>query len=212
MGVIAAAHVTNFGPRGEIATGICFLDHMIDQLTAHAQLGVSVRVSLPSSRSGDELTWLPMHRDYAGTIAVDGAPVLRPHDHGIFAASGEALGVALRRVVLQARNANRGCDVKDSEECRTKRQRLDDDSSSGSTTSMTVGHRRNKESGCPQEETGLEATAAAAATTTTETETKFFCPLDEALAEARVSLPKGEGFIPFVNKSQNAAGIRIIII
>ena len=48
MGVIAEAHVTNFGPRGEIATGICFLDHMIDQLTAHAQLGVSVRVSPPS--------------------------------------------------------------------------------------------------------------------------------------------------------------------
>jgi imidazoleglycerol-phosphate dehydratase len=203
MGVIAEAHVTNFGPRGEIATGICFLDHMIDQLTAHAQLGVSVRVSLPSSRSGDELTWLPMHRDYAGTIAVDGAPVLRPHDHGIFAASGEALGVALRRVVLQARNANRGCDVEDSEEYRTKRQRLDDDSSSGLTSSVTVGHRRNNESGRPQEDKGLEAAAAAAAAKT-ETMTTFFCPLDEALAEARVSLPKGEGLSSHIVASHGA--------
>ena len=40
-GVTAEARVVDLGPRGEIATGVCFLDHMIDQLTAHAQLGVS---------------------------------------------------------------------------------------------------------------------------------------------------------------------------
>ena len=41
----ATASVANLGARGEIATGLPFLDHMIDQLTSHAQLGVSVVVS-----------------------------------------------------------------------------------------------------------------------------------------------------------------------
>jgi imidazoleglycerol phosphate dehydratase HisB len=34
--------VVDLGERGAIATGIGFLNHMIDQLTSHAQLGVSV--------------------------------------------------------------------------------------------------------------------------------------------------------------------------
>ena len=64
-GVEAEARVVDLGPRGEIATGICFLDHMIDQLTAHAQLGVSVRVRLPATSEGAAV-WLPAHCDYAG--------------------------------------------------------------------------------------------------------------------------------------------------
>jgi hypothetical protein len=43
--VIAEACVINLGARGVIATGLPFLDHMIDQLTSHCQLGVSVVVT-----------------------------------------------------------------------------------------------------------------------------------------------------------------------
>ena len=43
--IIAEATVVNLGARGEIATGLPFLDHMIDQLTSHCQLGVSVVVT-----------------------------------------------------------------------------------------------------------------------------------------------------------------------
>ena len=44
-GVVAEAAVVNLGPRGDIATGLPFLDHMVDQLTSHCQLGVSVVVT-----------------------------------------------------------------------------------------------------------------------------------------------------------------------
>ena len=39
----AECTVEDLGARGEIATGICFLDHMIDQLQSHGQLGVALR-------------------------------------------------------------------------------------------------------------------------------------------------------------------------
>ena len=42
--VVAEATIENLGKRGVIGTGICFLDHMVDQLTSHGQLGVSLRV------------------------------------------------------------------------------------------------------------------------------------------------------------------------
>jgi len=42
--VRCTARVVDLGPRGRIATGLPFLDHMLDQLTAHAQLGVSVGI------------------------------------------------------------------------------------------------------------------------------------------------------------------------
>lgn len=40
----STSSIENMGKRGQIATGQPFLDHMIDQLTTHAQLGVSVEV------------------------------------------------------------------------------------------------------------------------------------------------------------------------
>lgn len=42
--ITAEAQVRNLGPGpSQISTGICFLDHMIDQLTSHAQLDVTLR-------------------------------------------------------------------------------------------------------------------------------------------------------------------------
>ena len=72
------ASVVNLGARGVIATGLPFLDHMIDQLTSHAQLGVSV-------------------------IVTEGATAREPcvdasgsDDERVASAAGEALGSALR--------------------------------------------------------------------------------------------------------------------
>jgi len=82
-GVTAEAQVVNLGARGVMATGICFLDHMIDQLTSHGQLGVTVRVALPPSSSSagaaDTPPWLPPHEDYANNDLEH-----RPHDASIF--------------------------------------------------------------------------------------------------------------------------------
>jgi hypothetical protein len=50
--VIAEASVADLGPRGVMGTGICFLDHMIDQFTSHAQLGVTVRVTVGEAAGG----------------------------------------------------------------------------------------------------------------------------------------------------------------
>ena len=72
------ASVVNLGARGVIATGLPFLDHMIDQLTSHAQLGVSV-------------------------IVTEGATAREPcvdasgsDDERVASVAGEALGSALR--------------------------------------------------------------------------------------------------------------------
>ena len=69
------------GARGTIATGQPFLDHMIDQLTAHAQLGVSVRVT----------------RD--GAACAECADAGTPHSAEVFEASGRALGKAMKAML-----------------------------------------------------------------------------------------------------------------
>jgi imidazoleglycerol-phosphate dehydratase len=82
--LVAEARVSNLGARGVIATGLPFLDHMIDQLTSHCQLGVSVVVSDSS----------------------DGAPKRQPcvdasgeDDEAVARAAGAALGAALRELL-----------------------------------------------------------------------------------------------------------------
>jgi hypothetical protein len=100
--------VVDLGERGAIATGIGFLNHMIDQLTSHAQLGVSVcevvsvRLSerRPSLFFGLQVQiWvdgnaLSEHEDVAGG-SKDVAH--RPHDAVIVRQAGLALGRALVR-------------------------------------------------------------------------------------------------------------------
>mmetsp|Transcript_60661 Transcript_60661/g.70966 ORF Transcript_60661/g.70966 Transcript_60661/m.70966 type:complete len:586 (+) Transcript_60661:69-1826(+) len=114
--VIAIASVQPFSGKSHLSTGICFLDHMIDQFTSHGQIGITLRVSIaPRTHSsgctvdGNDpdrvLVAHKAHVDYA-----KGSLVERPHDDDIFVACGAALGCALRGLVLQsARNgANTG--------------------------------------------------------------------------------------------------------
>jgi imidazoleglycerol-phosphate dehydratase len=80
-GIDARATCDANGARGTIATGQPFLDHMIDQLTAHAQLGVSVRVT----------------RD--GAACAECADAGTPHGADVFEASGRALGKAMKAML-----------------------------------------------------------------------------------------------------------------
>lgn len=80
--VVAEASVVNLGARGVIATGLPFLDHMIDQLTSHCQLGVAVMVT-----NGDGVACEPC-KDASGT-----------DDAAVAAAAGAALGQALRALL-----------------------------------------------------------------------------------------------------------------
>ena len=87
--VCARASVAANGARGVIATGQPFLDHMIDQLTAHAQLGVSVRATR-AGRACEEC------RD-AGEHAVE-----------TFDACGRALGRAMKSMLSGGRGGGGG--------------------------------------------------------------------------------------------------------
>ena len=103
--IVAEAEVLNLVPPSRVGTGICFLDHMIDQLTSHGQVGVTLRCGVvhasPEVTSSSNKRAAPCSptsyfaplKDYAtGQTA-------RPHDRDIFIAAGTALGAALRRVV-----------------------------------------------------------------------------------------------------------------
>jgi imidazoleglycerol-phosphate dehydratase len=79
----ATASVVNLGARGEIATGLPFLDHMIDQLTSHAQLGVSVVVS----------------RDGVASVPCVDASGTDEQDEAVARAAGAALGQALAQTL-----------------------------------------------------------------------------------------------------------------
>ena len=79
----ATAAVVTLGARGEIATGLPFLDHMIDQLTSHAQLGVSVVVS----------------RDGVASVPCVDASGTDEQDEAVARAAGAALGQALAQTL-----------------------------------------------------------------------------------------------------------------
>ena len=114
--IFAEAEVRNLSPPSKIGTGICFLDHMIDQFTSHGQLGVTLRCAANANGDGSAVlsagkrsapdkptNFFAPHRDYA-----IGSTTARPHDRDIFIACGTALGIALRHMVdevLSARQA-----------------------------------------------------------------------------------------------------------
>ena len=94
--VLAEARVLNLTPPSKIGSGICFLDHMLDQLTSHAQLGVTLRCGLVDKASAqpraEKDCFAPL-KDYATGLSS------RAHDQDIFVACGTALGLALKHVV-----------------------------------------------------------------------------------------------------------------
>jgi len=109
--ILAEAEVLNIDlcmkVKSKIGTGICFLDHMVDQFTSHGMLGVTLHCgiagvedrSIPGSVDDAPVTkrktFAPLS-DYATGMCG------RPHDSDIFIACGTALGLALRRVVEDA--------------------------------------------------------------------------------------------------------------
>lgn len=111
--IVAEAEVLNLKPPSKVGTGICFLDHMVDQLTSHGQLGVTLRCGIATPVKGatasgkrdapePETRFFAPLRDYATGLAD------RPHDRDIFIACGSALGAALRCVVdeVKARSSD----------------------------------------------------------------------------------------------------------
>ncbi|KAJ1461357.1 Imidazoleglycerol-phosphate dehydratase-domain-containing protein [Pelagophyceae sp. CCMP2097] len=93
--VFCSVEVVDLGPKQHVATGICFLNHMVDQIQSHAQLGVQLQVQLDGIDCHGET-------DYCDQL--DGGqtrkPAVRPHDSAIFRIAGEALGKALGHVVF----------------------------------------------------------------------------------------------------------------
>jgi len=78
-------------PAGPIASGIAFLDHMIDQLNSHAQLRVSLQVW-----RGD--TCLQPHSNESHTSGCDGQ---------VAALAGAALGAAVKELLESGHNERR---------------------------------------------------------------------------------------------------------
>ena len=89
----ATSEIENLGKRGTIATGQPFLDHMIDQLTTHAQLGVSVQVEKEHTETADpgneKRKMIKCETDTAKYASDEDA-------EATFTAAGEALGKALK--------------------------------------------------------------------------------------------------------------------
>jgi imidazoleglycerol phosphate dehydratase HisB len=84
--VRCTARVVDLGPRGRIATGLPYLDHMLDQLTAHAQLGVSV---------GIEVKGAPLEPEKHYSAVLRGSLAGEELERDITELAGQALGGAL---------------------------------------------------------------------------------------------------------------------
>ena len=82
--IVAEALVLNLVPPSKIGTGICFLDHMVDQFTSHGMLGVTLRCGIRGAADAPEF-FVPL-KDYAAALPG------RPHDRDIVVACGTALG------------------------------------------------------------------------------------------------------------------------
>ena len=98
--IVAECRVRNLEPPSKIGTGICFLDHMVDQLTSHGMLGVTLQCGIvndtlvqPAAGPGGAPVYFEPLKDYATGLSD------RPHDRDIVAACGTVLGLALRSVV-----------------------------------------------------------------------------------------------------------------
>lgn len=83
----AEAEVVDLGCASQISTGIAFLDHMIDQLTSHAQLAVSLSVTASASPSPPSKRSRAEEEEFA-------------RDHEVFISAGHALGLALHELVM----------------------------------------------------------------------------------------------------------------
>ncbi len=115
--VACTAQLVDLGKKSNIASGIPFLDHMIDQLTSHAQLGVRIQVSLCGADVAIERDYAQQGRgDYAqkgrGDTASKRAKIGnadsddRPHDAAIVHVCGEALGGALAALFVKVHAAS----------------------------------------------------------------------------------------------------------
>ena len=118
--ILAECAVLNLTPPSKIGTGICFLDHMIDQFTSHGMLGVTLRCGVVGEAAeaggaepepetaGSQAKFFAPLKDYATGMSG------RPHDRDIFAACGTAIGLALRRVVNEVTAAGGSAPVNSS--------------------------------------------------------------------------------------------------
>lgn len=100
--LVCTTSVTDLGKRMPIATGICFLDHMVDQLVSHGQLGISVQVSLGGKPFSADADYAVLA---AGKATSPGDPSVliseRPHDEAIFELVGASLGAALAEMARE---------------------------------------------------------------------------------------------------------------
>ena len=93
----ATSEIENLGKRGRIATGQPFLDHMIDQLTTHAQLGVSVQVEKEDTKTTTDPKNGTKKERKMITCETDTVKYASDEDaEATCTAAGEALGKALK--------------------------------------------------------------------------------------------------------------------
>jgi len=158
--VTAETSIVEFGPSVH-RTGICFLDHMVDQLTSHGQLGVTMSVFTTSSETKHRCPHVP-HVDYAGGSLREED---RIHDEDIFLATGATLGMALRELV-QLRTGGPSA-------------LLPPTSPSAKSTSTSTGSGRSTTQVfcCPLDEAFVEATLQLSTATLTAPCTDFRCQL-----------------------------------